>query len=102
MARSSERSSFLVMSLLATVVHFYAFAKGARLLFSSIAGTLSGATPLFSFVCAWALLREERRNVRMIAGVSSGLVGVLLIAHPWHVHAGSVKLLGVSYMVLAR
>ncbi|MEF9442896.1 DMT family transporter [Burkholderia sp. 1B3(2022)] len=38
---------FVVMSLLATVIYYYVFAKGAGLLFSSIAGMLSGAIPLF-------------------------------------------------------
>ena len=50
---------FFVMSLLATAVYYYAFAKGAALLLSSVAGMLSGAIPLFSFVCAWALLRQR-------------------------------------------
>ncbi|MBN3786007.1 DMT family transporter [Burkholderia sp. Ac-20353] len=88
---------FVVMSLLATVIYYYAFAKGAGLLFSSIAGMLSGAIPLFSFLCAWALLREERPNVRMITGIVCGFVGVLLIARPWH--ATGVNLRGVGYMV---
>ncbi|MBU9276863.1 DMT family transporter [Burkholderia gladioli] len=90
---------FVVMSLLATVIYYYAFAKGAGLLFSSIAGMLSGAIPLFSFLCAWSLLREERPNVRMIAGIVSGFLGVLLIARPWNAHADGVNLLGVGYMV---
>ena len=55
---------FIVMSLLATSVYYYAFAKGASLLLSSVAGMLSGAIPLFSFVCAWALLRAERPTAR--------------------------------------
>lgn len=90
---------FVVMSLLATVIYYYAFAKGAGLLFSSIAGMLSGAIPLFSFLCAWALLREERPNARMIAGIVCGFVGVLLIARPWNAHAAGVNLLGVGYMI---
>lgn len=74
---------FIVMSLLATAVYYYAFAKGASLLLSSVAGMLSGAIPLFSFVCAWVLLRDERPTGRMVAGVLCGFLGVVLIAHPW-------------------
>ncbi|MEM5406341.1 MULTISPECIES: DMT family transporter [Paraburkholderia] len=89
---------FLVMSLLATVVYYYAFAKGAALLLSSVAGMLSGAIPLFSFVAAWALLRQERPTVRMIVGIGSGFLGVLVIAQPWNAAGSGVNLLGVFYM----
>src|ERR1700733_4778471 len=90
---------FIVMSLLATTVYYYAFAKGAALLLSSVAGMLSGAIPLFSFLCVWALLRDERPSGRMIAGVLCGFLGVLLIAHPWTGAASGVNLQGVLYMV---
>ncbi|RDK01732.1 DMT family transporter [Paraburkholderia lacunae] len=90
---------FLVMSLLATVVYYYAFAKGAALLLSSVAGMLSGAIPLFSFLAAWALLGLERPTARMIFGILSGFVGVLMIARPWNAHASGLDLLGVFYMV---
>jgi drug/metabolite transporter (DMT)-like permease len=90
---------FVVMSLLATTVYYYAFAKGASLLPSSVAGMLSGAIPLFSFVCAWALLREERPSGRMIGGVACGFVGVLLIARPWTGAVAGIDLHGVFYMV---
>jgi drug/metabolite transporter (DMT)-like permease len=89
---------FIVMSLLATTVYYYAFAKGTSLLLSSVAGMLSGAIPLFSFMCAWALLRDERPTARMMSGVLCGFVGVLLIAHPWTA-VGGVDLRGVLYMV---
>ena len=50
---------FTVMSLLATSIYYFAFAAGTALLASGIAGALSGAIPLFSFVGAAALLRSE-------------------------------------------
>nr|WP_232243563.1 DMT family transporter [Paraburkholderia sp. SOS3] len=90
---------FIVMSLLATVIYYYAFAKGTALLPSSVAGMLSGAIPLFSFLCAWALLREERLNVRMIGGIVLGFVGVLMIARPWNAHGGGIDPRGVGYMI---
>lgn len=90
---------FIVMSLLATAVYYYAFAKGASLLLSSVAGMLSGAIPLFSFVCAWVLLRDERPTGRMVAGVLCGFLGVVLIAHPWTGVGAGVDLHGVLYMV---
>ena len=57
---------FIAMSLLATAVYYFAFAKGTALLPSSIAGLLSGAIPLFTFVCACLFLREERINVTKV------------------------------------
>ncbi len=74
---------FIVMSLLATAIYYFAFAKGTALLPSSIAGLLSGAIPLFTFVCAWLFLSEEHINVTKAAGVALGFFGVLLIARPW-------------------
>lgn len=49
---------FVVMSLLATAIYYFAFAKGTSLLPSSIAGLLSGAIPLFTFISAWLFLSD--------------------------------------------
>ena len=89
---------FVVMSLLATAIYYFAFAKGTALLPSSIAGLLSGAIPLFTFLCAWLFLREEHINVSKAAGVALGFFGVLLIARPWSGSAG-IDVAGVAYMI---
>jgi drug/metabolite transporter (DMT)-like permease len=89
---------FVVMSLLATAVYYLAFAKGTVLLPSSIAGLLSGAIPLFTFVCAWLFMREEQITSTKAAGVALGFFGVLLIARPWS-SVGAISGLGVTYMV---
>lgn len=90
---------FLVMSLLATVIYYFAFAKGASLLLSSVAGMLSGSIPLFSFLCTLVLLREERPTSRVMMGILIGFVGVLLIARPWAGAAAGVSFSGVLYMI---
>jgi drug/metabolite transporter (DMT)-like permease len=89
---------FVVMSLLATVIYYFAFAKGTALLPSSIAGMLSGAIPLFTFVCTWLFLKDERLSVTKATGVALGFLGVLLIARPW---SGSreIDIVGVAYMI---
>jgi drug/metabolite transporter (DMT)-like permease len=89
---------FVVMSLLATAIYYFAFAKGTALLPSSIAGLLSGAIPLFTFLCAWLFLREEHLNVSKAAGVALGVLGVLLIARPWS-GSGGIDAAGVVYMI---
>lgn len=90
---------FIVMSLLATAVYYYAFAKGTALLPSSIAGMLSGAIPLITFFCAWLFLREERITPLKMAGVGLGFLGVLLIARPWGTSV-NINIAGVIYMLL--
>jgi drug/metabolite transporter (DMT)-like permease len=89
---------FFVMSLLATSVYYFAFAAGTALLPSGLAGALSGAIPLFSFVAAAALLRSERVTALRALGVLVGFGGVLLIARPWDV-SGAVDVTGVLYML---
>jgi len=89
---------FAVMSLLATAVYYFAFAKGTALLPSSIAGLLSGAIPLFTFICAWLFISEEHIDMIKAAGVGLGFLGVLLIARPWS-NVGTVDIRGVAYML---
>ena len=90
---------FVVMSLLATAFYYLAFANGAALLLSSVAGMLSGAIPLFTFVAALAFLRSEPINARSISGAIIGFIGILLIARPWSQSVGAVNLTGVLWMV---
>lgn len=90
---------FIIMSLLATAVYYYAFAKGTALLPSSIAGMLSGAIPLFTFFCAGLFLRQERITALKLTGVVLGFLGVLLIARPWDA-SGNINTAGVIYMLL--
>ena len=86
---------FVVMSLLATAVYYLAFAKGTALLPSSIAGLLSGAIPLFTFICAWLFLSEEYIDMTKAAGVALGFLGVVLIARPWS-GSGAIDIFGVA------
>lgn len=90
---------FLAMSVLATVFYYVAFAKGAALLPSSVAGMLSGAIPLFTFVTAFAFLRQGRINACSVGGTALGFLGVLLIARPWSQDVGGLDATGVLWMV---
>ena len=65
---------FIIMSLLATAVYYFAFAKGTALLPSSIAGLLSGAIPLFTFVCTWLFLQRRAHQHDQGNGRWSGLL----------------------------
>jgi drug/metabolite transporter (DMT)-like permease len=50
----------LIMSVLATSLYYFAFAAGTSLLESGVAGALSGATPLFSFLAAFCAPSASR------------------------------------------
>ncbi|MCP8894703.1 DMT family transporter [Shinella daejeonensis] len=89
---------FVVMALVATALYYFAFAKGTALLPSSIAGMLSGAIPLFTFVCAFLFLHEERITTTKAISVALGFVGVLLIARPWSA-GGEIDIAGVVWMI---
>lgn len=91
---------FFVMSILATAFYYYAFAKGAALLPSSVAGMLSGAIPLFSFLMSALFLKKEPVTRRQTFGVGLAFVGVLLIARPWSTGQGQLNLWGIAYMIL--
>lgn len=91
---------FIVMALLATAIYYYGFAKGTSLLLSGIAGAVSGAIPLFSFVLAVIFLSEEKSTKTKLVGILIGCTGVILIGRPSSTDIASTNLEGVLYMVL--
>ncbi|MCT7656391.1 DMT family transporter [Oceanimonas sp. NS1] len=89
---------FAVMSVLATTFYYYGFVAGTARLPSSIAGLLSGSIPMFTFICAFLFLREDRPAPRMAVGMVLGFVGIVLSARPWQGAAGA-DVLGVLWML---
>jgi len=90
---------FVVMSLLATVVYYFGFAKGTSLLLSGVAGAVSGAIPLFAFVLSVVFLAEEKADGKSILGVLLGLAGVAIIGRPSGQELAASNMEGVCYMV---
>lgn len=90
---------FVAMSALATTFYYYAFVKGTSLLPSGVAGMLSGATPLFTFLAAAAFLPTESLSARKFAGVVLGFGGVALIARPWAIGQAALDLHGIAFML---
>lgn len=91
---------FMVMALLATTVYFYCFVKGTSLLLSGIAGAVSGAIPLFSFLLALAFIDDEKGGIVKSLGILIGFAGVALIARPSGVDLSGNTLEGVAYMAV--
>ena len=74
---------FFAMSLLATLIYYYGFVKATQYLSSGIAGAVSAAIPLFSFLFALTFLPEEKLSIRKLLGIVLGFAGVVLITDPF-------------------
>lgn len=91
---------FLVMSLLATAIYYFCFAKGSQLLYSGIAGALSGSAPIFTFILGLMFLKEEKINTNKILGLLCCIFGILLIAKPFQGEVLPQTLEGIVYMLI--
>lgn len=91
---------FFVMGMLATAVYYYCFVKGTSLLLSGVAGAVSGAIPLFTFLLAVLFIKEEKISILKVIGILVGFVGVAIIARPSGTDLSATSLGGVSYMVV--
>lgn len=89
---------FAVMSVLATSLYYYGFVAGTALLPTSVAGLLSGAIPVFTFLAALVFLRDDRPTLRMAAGVLISFIGIVLSARPWQ-GGEAVPVPGVLWMM---
>ena len=90
---------FFVMALIATTIYYYGFAKGTSLLLSGVAGAVSGAIPLFSFILAVLFIAEEKITKTKAIGVFVGFIGVVIIGRPSGQDLMSTNIEGVFYMV---
>jgi len=89
---------FAIMSVLATTFYYYGFVAGTARLPTSIAGLLSGSIPIFTFMCAFLFLRQDRPTWQMGAGVLLGFIGIAVSARPWEGVAGA-ELAGILWML---
>src|ERR1700722_4389852 len=90
---------FLVMGAVATAFSYFAIVKGTALLPSGMAGVLGGSIALFPAIFSLVLLRTEKLNGLMAAGVVLGFAGIALIARPWEGSANPINLAGVCWML---
>ncbi len=77
-----ERSEWLALAavgLTNPALPFVLISWGEQFIESGVAAILNGATPLFTLLIAHAFLRDERISLPKVAGLLSGLVGVVLL-----------------------
>lgn len=91
---------FVVMSLLAAVIYYYCFVMGSHLLYSGVAGAMSGSAPLFTFILGIIFLNEEKVNFLKIAGLLLGVFGIIILAKPLNAEFTSTTLEGITYMII--
>ncbi|MCX7353391.1 MAG: DMT family transporter [Alphaproteobacteria bacterium] len=78
---------FLVMGALNNVVPFALIFWGQRTIDTGLAAILNATTPIFTFLLAHVLTRDERLTRNRAAGVLFGLLGVTVLIGP-HALAG--------------
>jgi drug/metabolite transporter (DMT)-like permease len=82
------------MAALANVAPYLLFSWSEQRISAGLAGALSGATPLLTLLLAHAF-GVGRLTVARVFGLVLGLVGVVLLAAPWHDETRAVSLPGV-------
>jgi drug/metabolite transporter (DMT)-like permease len=82
------------MAALANVAPYLLFSWSEQRISAGLAGALSGTTPLLTLLLAHAL-GVGRLTVARVFGLVLGLVGVVLLAAPWHDETRAVSLPGV-------
>jgi drug/metabolite transporter (DMT)-like permease len=82
------------MAALANVAPYLLFSWSEQRISAGLAGALSGTTPLLTLLLAHAF-GVGRLTVTRVFGLVLGLVGVVLLAAPWHDGTRTVSLAGV-------
>jgi drug/metabolite transporter (DMT)-like permease len=82
------------MAVLANLAPYLLFSWSEQRISAGLAGALSGTTPLLTLLLAHAF-GVGRLTVARVFGLVLGLVGVVLLAAPWHEGTQTVSLPGV-------
>jgi drug/metabolite transporter (DMT)-like permease len=91
---SREWAYLAGMAVLANIAPYLLFSWSEQRINSGLAGVLSGTTPLLTLLLARAFGLGRLTPPRVL-GLALGLVGVVLLAAPWHDGSRAVSLAGV-------
>ncbi len=97
-AHARHIGHFAVMAFL-TATYYYSFAKGTSMLYSGVAGIVSGGSPIISFLLTMAFLKEEKLSFKKAVGIMLGFVGLALVARPSAEQLLSSNMQAVLYML---
>ncbi len=95
----SDLRRIVLLSVVWVAIPFTLFPIAEQHVSSSVAGLLNGGTPIFAATFA-ALIYHQRPSRAVLAGIGTGLVGVILISVP-SIGEGSSQAFGVALIVLA-
>ena len=95
----SDLRRIVLLSVVWVAVPFTLFPIAEQHVSSSVAGLLNGGTPIFAATFA-ALIYHQRPSRAVLAGIGTGLVGVILISVP-SIGEGSSQAFGVALVVIA-
>lgn len=87
-------AAFAVMGALNNAIPFMLITWGQQSVESGLASILNGATAFFGILVAALLLRDERLTTRRIAGVLTGIAGVVVIVGPETLTGFDIRALG--------
>ncbi|QIE54674.1 DMT family transporter [Pikeienuella piscinae] len=87
-------AAFAVMGALNNAIPFMLITWGQKSVESGLASILNGAAAFFGILVAALLLRDERLTARRIAGVLTGIAGVVVIVGPEALTGFDIRALG--------
>ncbi|WP_421845905.1 DMT family transporter [Mycobacterium sp.] len=73
-----------VVAVLLCVLPFLLFAWAEEHISSGLAAIYNATTPLMTMLVAIVALPEERPGLTRLAGLLTGLIGVIVVLGPWH------------------
>jgi len=91
---------FLAMSLLAGVIYLFCFVIGSHLLYSGIAGSISGTVPIFTFILSLLFIKEVSITKSRSIGLLLGIIGIIVLSKPFDAEFDNNTLKGVSFMMI--
>jgi drug/metabolite transporter (DMT)-like permease len=88
------------MALVGSIAPYFLFSWGEQHIASGLAGVLNATTPLITLLLTLTI-GIERISVRRAAGIPLGLLGVVVLAAPWHHPQSGSSISGIGACLLA-
>ena len=93
--RTATWGHLFVLAVFLNSAPFTLFAYGETHISAVLAGIINALTPLATMLAALTIFRQQRPNLKIIAGLGVGFTGVLVVVGIWH-GLGQGQLLGIG------